>query len=338
MPSRRATIAESLRQRIVAGLHLGTLEPGHRLPSLRVLGAELRTDPRVVMAAYRQLAAEGLVRLRPRSGVFVEAPPRRDEELLLPEVATWLVDVFLRGLSRDIPPTELRRQARACLDSVRVRAACLECNDDQIHALREQVRRDYGFDAVSVDVDALARREPLPPDALRADLVLTTRFHSTEAERLGKRLRRPVLVATLDPVFITEVRAMLARGPVWWLCTDPRFAAKLPRMVPGSSVKPVVLGRRPPAEIPPGDTVYATRRAAERLPPGWHGGRVVTIPRVFSADTARALLVFLVRRNLQAARECARRRSPSLPWSRERAGSRRPPGAASRSPRARPAS
>ena len=116
MPSRRAAIAETLRQRVVAGLHLGTLEPGHRLPSLRVLGAELRTDPRVVMAAYRQLAAEGLVRLRPRSGVFVEAPPRRDEEML-PEVAAWVVDVFLRGLSRDIPrldhPVPLRGSGAA---------------------------------------------------------------------------------------------------------------------------------------------------------------------------------------------------------------------------------
>ena len=66
------------------------------------------------------------------------------------------------------------------------------------------------------------------------------------------------------------------------------------------------LRSHPPAGIPRADMVYATRRAAERLPPGWHGRRVVTIPRVFSAETARSLLAFLVRRNLDASRSRAR--------------------------------
>ena len=109
-------------------------------------------------------------------------------------------------------------------------------------------------------------------------------------------------MATLDTVFATTVRGMLARGPVWWVCTDPRFAAKLPRMFPGAAIHPVVLGATPPAAIPPDATVYATRRAAERLPPRWHGGRVVTIARAFSAETARALLAFMMRRNVDAAR------------------------------------
>ena len=307
MARTHSRIAESLRQRIVAGVHLGTLRPGDRLPSLRALGAELNADPRKVMTAYRQLAAEGLVRLRPRSGVFVQAPPAGDEELL-PEVAAWVVDVFLRGLARDIPPTELRRQARACLDTVRVRAACLECNDDQIYSLCEQLEEDYGFQAVAVDAADLARRRGLHPDVASADLVLTTRYHAAEAERLGRRLRRPVLVATLDSVFITEVTRMLAAGPVWWICTDPRFAAKLPGMFPGAPVRPIVLGRHPPDDIPEEDMVYATRRAADGLPPGWRDGRVVTVPRVFSAETQRALVSFLVRRNLVSARESIRRR------------------------------
>jgi len=297
-------IAETLRQRVVAGLHLGSLHPGDRLPSVRGVAAELRTDPRTVMAAYRQLAREGLVRMRPRSGAFVDTGRQRQEELL-PEVGAWVVDVFLRGLERGMPPTEVRRQARACLDTVRVRVACLECNDDQIFSLTQQVREDYGCDAVPVDTAAL--RAGVPADALTADLVLTTRFHAAEAERLGRRLRRPVLVATLDPAFIHEVDRMLATGRVWWVCTDPRFAAKLPTMFPGAPVKPVVLGQECPNQIPAEDRVYATRRARERLAPEWRGGRVVTLPRVFSAETARALLTFLVRRNLAEARASARR-------------------------------
>jgi GntR family transcriptional regulator len=307
MASSHTRIAESLRQRIVAGVHLGTLRPGDRLPSLRDVGAEFNADPRTAMTAYRQLAAEGLVRLRARSGVFVASPAQREEETL-PEVAAWVVDVFLRGLSRGIPPSEIRRQARTCLDSVRVRVACLECNDDQIHSLCQQAEGDYGFDALAVDTASLSVRRPLPAGVVDADLVLTTRFHALEAERLGRRLRRPVVVATLDPAFIHEVSGMLATGRVWWICTDPRFAAKLPRMFPGAPIKSLVLGSECPNGIPAEDMIYATRRAAERLPPGWRGGRVVTIPRVFSAETARALLVFLVRKNLEAAQAAAHRR------------------------------
>ena len=188
-----------------------------------------------------------------------------------------------------------------------VRVGCVECNHDQLYALCQQARCDYGFDAVAIDTDALARgRTPLAMGSV--DLLLTTRFHGEEAQQLGRQLRCPVLVATLDPAFITEVRRLHAAGPVWWVCTDPRFAAKLPRMFPGGSVRPVVLGRRPPDHIPAGDMVYATRRAADRLPRGWRGGRVVTITRVFSEETSRSLLAFLIGKKLQRARGSSRRR------------------------------
>src|SRR5688572_10047739 len=137
------------------------------------------------MAAYRQLADEGLVRLRRRSGVFVESLPAPEEEPL-PVVAAWLVEMFLRGLSRDISPSELRREARTCLATMRLRVACLECNVDQIYALRQQVRQDYGFDAVAVDTDVLGPKRRLPSRVAQADLILTTRFHEIEARRLGK--------------------------------------------------------------------------------------------------------------------------------------------------------
>jgi len=315
MSGHRAAITESLRQRIVAGLHLGSLRPGDRLPSLRDVGAEFDADPRTVMAAYRALAAEGLVRVRPRSGVFVQQSAQRGEEL--PEVAAWVVDLLMRGLSHGIAPTELRPQARACLDTTPALVACVECNDDQIYSLSQQVEEDYGCRAVAVDVREGVPRGPLPPRVADADLVLTTRFHVTEAERVGRRLRRPVLVATLAPAFVQEIGRMLASGRVWWICTDPRFAAKLPTMFPGAAIQPVVLGQECPNQIPAADRVYATRRASERLAPGWRGGRVITVPRVFSTEAQRALLTFLVRRNLVAARESARRRS-TLPMSRPR--------------------
>lgn len=294
-------VTDTLRQRVLTGLHLGTMRPGDRLASARDLGKQMHADQRAVLAAYHQLAAEGLVFLRPRSGVFVHAAPSSSMDVRLPDVASWVVDVLLRGIKLGMPYSDLRRQARLCFDDRRIGAVCLECNGDQIHALCRQLRDDYGFEATGVDVDMLGRHGPLPRRAARAELVVTTRFHVAEAQRLAQRLGRPVLVATLDPLFVREIRRMLAQGPVWWLCTDTRFASKLPRMWPDSSINPIVLGRDTLDTIPAEAMVYATDAASERLPPRWRPGRVVTVPRVFSPETARLLLAFRVGRTLQTS-------------------------------------
>lgn len=78
-PARREAITDALRERVLGGVHLGTLEPGARLPSLRTVADEMHADPRLVHSAYRRLAAEGLVRLQPRSGVFVADRERHDD-------------------------------------------------------------------------------------------------------------------------------------------------------------------------------------------------------------------------------------------------------------------
>ena len=53
------------------------------------------------------------------------------------------------------------------------------------------------------------------------------------------------------------------------------------------------------------------RCAVGRLPPRWRRQRAVTIPRVFSAETARALLEFQVGRNLRAIRAAAGHARPA---------------------------
>ncbi len=58
---------EHLRQAIL----LGTIAPGARMPSSRVLARELAIARNTVMAVYEQLIAEGLLTGRARSGTFV---------------------------------------------------------------------------------------------------------------------------------------------------------------------------------------------------------------------------------------------------------------------------
>jgi DNA-binding transcriptional regulator YhcF (GntR family) len=308
--SRRQAITETLRERVLGGVHLGTILPGGRLPSLRTIAEEMHADPRVVHSAYRQLAAEGLVRLRSRSGIFVAAGAG-DTEALLPQTAGWIVDMFVLARAHGLAPTELREQVRMCLDRVRVHAACVECNHDQIHALCEEVRRDYGIAATGLERDEFLR-PGTPPHALeRADFIVTTRFHAGELHRRAARLHKPVIMVSLAPAFVAEIHRLVEEGALYFLCTDPRFAAKLPHIFAGvrATIRAVVLGRDALEAIPREATVYAMPSARARLPPRWKHPRVVTAPGVFSAGSARKVLTAIVLRNLQAIRASARRAS-----------------------------
>lgn len=173
MPHRRGTITEALRQRIVAGLHLGVFRQGDRLPSVRALAREFDADPRVVLAAYRQLEGEGLAEVRARSGIYVAHTAAGHSLPQLPQLAEWVVGVLVEALSRGVPAVDFPERVRRCLDTLRLRTACLECNTDQTTSLCEELRRDYGLETNGVDVTALAAEEA-PYEVRRADLLVTT--------------------------------------------------------------------------------------------------------------------------------------------------------------------
>jgi DNA-binding transcriptional MocR family regulator len=73
-------LAEALR----AGMRVGTFPAGSRLPSLRALAAGHGVGMNTAIAAYRALAAEGLVLALPRSG-FRAVAPRADPAPRTPE-------------------------------------------------------------------------------------------------------------------------------------------------------------------------------------------------------------------------------------------------------------
>lgn len=170
MATQRLRIADALRQRFLTASHLGLLEPGSKLPSVRELAVEYKVDRRVAAAAYHLLEREGLVQLRQRSGIFF-APPHA------PRVTTrdvdWVVDVLLQGSARGVPAPALPERFRRCVDTLRLRVACIECNDDQVDALCDELKADYGFETNGVDVDTLLAAGSLP-DVQRADLLVTT--------------------------------------------------------------------------------------------------------------------------------------------------------------------
>ncbi|MEO7823517.1 MAG: GntR family transcriptional regulator [Gemmatimonadaceae bacterium] len=123
MPVRkRAAVAAILRDRIERALGTGALVRGDRLPGTRETGLELSVDPRVFAAAYTDLADEGLVELRPRSGVYVARQTVESSGERRPPVK-WLVDIFAEGVAQGFSTRDLCDHLREAALAPRVRFA-----------------------------------------------------------------------------------------------------------------------------------------------------------------------------------------------------------------------
>lgn len=303
MSRRRGEVTDILRQRMFSGLHLGILRPRGRLPSVRQLARELGANPRVILAAYRTLEREGLVELKPRSGIFV-APIGDSMADPAPRRADWMVDVLINGLQHGVLPRGLPQRVTQCLDAIDLHAVVLECNHDQLYSVPEELQRDFGIQTTGIEIDSLGAGHEIPARLRQADLLVTTAFHQKAVRALAKRLGTPVIVVTMCTDLFTEVGRLLSREPVYFVVTDPRFARKLHHLFESSkgaaNLRTLIPGTDDLTQIPDEAPTYLTRLTRSQLKQNPLLNRVIAEDRVFSADSARQILSFLIRTNLAA--------------------------------------
>lgn len=235
-------VADRLRIRILRGLHVGQLQAGDRLQGTRAAAARLGVDHRTVARAYRLLAEEGLVEIRPRSGVYV-AP---QENLgggsldLLAGSVRWIRDVAAEGWLRHIPATELPELLDRCLASRGLTCACVESVTDAGEAIADEVRRGLGVPTRAVmlpDGNCLGS----PPKAFRralceADLIVTTVFHAGIVESYLARWRadRPLVVVSISQEWCRPFQDAIRCGGLTVVSVHPEFPQRL-RLVLGAT-------------------------------------------------------------------------------------------------------
>ena len=300
----REEILGRLRSRVVSQIHREALRTGDRLPSMRELADEWAVHPRFVRAAYERLEREGLVELRPRSGVYVAVSPAGASEGD-PQISDWLVELLSRARALGISPVECPERVRQALQGQRLRAACVESNEDQMAWLVYESRADYGLDAFGVDLDTVDR-EQLAIRIRAADVVISTAFHGELLESVARAEGKPIVLLRLAGNFIAPVLHALRRGPLYFVVADRRFAERLPVIYGGlegaENLRPMVADEDQLAAIPAGAAVYVTR-AAEQLFGTLAGLRTVWSPgRIFADTMAAELLHIIVRANMAATR------------------------------------
>ncbi|HEY0776788.1 MAG TPA: GntR family transcriptional regulator [Gemmatirosa sp.] len=300
---RRLELADALRRRVVGALASGSIRRGERLPSAREVAAEVDADPRLVLAAYRILAKEGVVEIRRRSGIYVARSP---EVLGGPAVVAdgWVVDVLAEGIEHGIAAPRLGEWLKRCAGTRRVRAAVVADTIDQLEAFCSELREDYGVDPVPFAPEAV-RGATLPPEMYAADFILT-------ADGYAERLRgmvgmvgiapRPVIAVQVRPTLPTAWRRILSRTSIHAVVADARSMHGLDSTLGDLAprLKVYVVGRDDVRQIPPASHVYVSRSARRRLGSTTIAGRLLPMERAFSGETVREVLGIVVELNLRA--------------------------------------
>jgi DNA-binding transcriptional regulator YhcF (GntR family) len=306
----REVVCEGLRQRVTSGLHLGQLCSGDRLGSARQTAREVGTDYRMVVAALRGLERDGLLEIRPRGGIYVgrrrALSPRSRR---LPGFGDRLVALVLDEIVSGLPVAGVAERLHHCLDTIGLRAACIECNDDQLDFLCHELQAGYGLESVTVEIDRLRGEPPLA--VRQADLLVSTTFHAGDVRRCAARLGKPCVIVTLDARRRADVTRLLAERPVYLIGTDPRWAAKARAIwarEPGAErLHTFTLGHNSLESIPE-EAALMVMPGARRLLAGNSLLERALPPRGFSRDTARQILSFLMQANLAGPRSSSSHR------------------------------
>jgi DNA-binding transcriptional regulator YhcF (GntR family) len=291
-----------LRDRIARELASGALEHGDRLPSVRELGESFNTDPRVVLGAYEQLVEEGLVEIRPRSGVFVTGGETTVGVASILH-RRWILETMAGAIERDIPFSRLGEHIRIGTSMRRLRAAVIECNTDQLQSMRAELENYFGLEVETVELDGIVPESPAR-ELRDADLLISG-GHDREIASIAGRLSKPHIITRVRPSLITRLARLLARGPVYFLVVDPRFGAKMRRLLasmPDSeNFHALVVGLDDLDVIPSGAPTYVMRGAMARVEGTRHRGRVISPLRIFAAPTAREILSCILELSTGAA-------------------------------------
>lgn len=302
MGARKEEIVARLRRRILNALHLGRLRPGNRLPSAREIAAEFSVDQRTALAAYKELVVEGLVELRPRSGMYVADMPGRLRARMT-ELARWATEVFAQGSDLDVAPIDLPSRLRRCIDTLPLRCACIECNTDQIGSLCAELETDYGFKTTPIELETL--REDVKLAQLgEVDLIVTTMYHTSEVQRIARKAGKPSIAISLRADLVDEFLADMARGPTYFVATDPRFETKLRdlfRDTPGAAnLRTAIVGRDDLDAIPKEASMHLMHPVRTMLSDSELVRRSLPPSRVFSSGSVREILTFIINANLRA--------------------------------------
>ncbi|HEX6558405.1 MAG TPA: GntR family transcriptional regulator [Longimicrobiales bacterium] len=218
-----AIILDRLRERIVSGIYFGLWRPGERLPSIREIADAETVDRKTAAAAYRRLEREGLVRVHPRSGVYLRAQRPPEAATPLEKLyRRWLENTYARAGALGLRTNTILHLVTAVAEIERLRIPVVEQDWPQAETIAAELRDRAGINATPLPMASLSREDPSWIDA---PFAVTTPYcrSSVVAVDPGK----PIVEATLSPDTVRELRDKLHEGELAIIVANDSVATKL---------------------------------------------------------------------------------------------------------------
>ena len=230
---------EQIRHQLLANIHLGLLPPGSRLPAVRELATSAGLNLKTAFRIYRGLAGEGLVEIRPQRGVFVKYSGSAGKRTHRASVQSFLDRVVREGQRHNLAPVRVAQMLasrQGVPDGFTVRAALLECNDEQTGVFSAELRRRLGIVVVPVRTDAPTRQRER--GLRQADVFITTYYHRDEVSHWAGQHHKEAFFIRLNPEFHRMLLRYGRRGLFPLIMSDvsyePRFRRVMSRLMPAS--------------------------------------------------------------------------------------------------------
>ena len=223
---------ERVREHLLVSLHLGRLQPGDRVPSVRRFAVMAGMNRKTVHRAYRALVDEGFLAVRPGAGTFVAASPgphpsaRREDELIH-VVNRCRSEAHALGMTATSFADFVQNALNGGLKGLPI--AVVECNLEQTDMIGREVRAGLHAETRPVLLETLLAD---PAAALSGVWgIVTTDCHRAEVERAAQTVGTPVYRVALDPEFPRRILRVAKSRSVVLCVRDPRFGSVFRRFL-----------------------------------------------------------------------------------------------------------
>lgn len=218
-----AIILDRLRDRIVSGIYFGLWRPGERLPSIREIADAEGVDRKTAAAAYRRLEREGLVRVHPRSGVYLRAQRPLEAATPLEKLyRRWLENTYARASALGLRTNTILHLVTAVAEIERLRIPVIEQDWPQAETIAAELRERAGINAAPVPLSALSRDDG---SWAEAPFVVTTPYCRGSVVAIDNS--KPIVEATLSQNTVRELREKIHEGDLAIVVSNESIAEKL---------------------------------------------------------------------------------------------------------------
>lgn len=208
----------------------GILPYGDKLPTVRDLSNQCGVAPGTVMRVYEQLEQMGLAEKKQGKGTFVSY--RETDERSRKDKAMDAIDAMLDTLDElNFSENErniylnLKLRERAA-GNQGIQLAVIECNNENLYQITEQLRGIGGTTVYSYQMDAIRAYPYQLPEHL--DLIVVSASHAEELLQILPSSSRMVkVVLSLTTQSYTRIARIAEGARVGILCQSMRFGELL---------------------------------------------------------------------------------------------------------------